>query len=207
MELILPTRKLILLTNDVNYELYQELKREYISDTYGEYLQLIIYDICQELKIDMSIILNSDFYNELCQVTLLTINKIWLDNIMKYIINSTISNFLMLIQHNQLGQNIFVSRFYSRQITDIFEKHLNISEEELDIITDITTVKLQFIMGDMYINNSARYNIVLMNLIDNILQMVKNICFKFKYYRFELDQYCRPLILYTEKEHNETFYS
>lgn len=197
--------KIALLTNNENRELFQELKLEFVSDTYEQYLQLIMYDICQELQIDMSTMINSDFYRELCQVTITVINKIWLDNMMRYIISSSISNFITLIQYNQLGQDIFVNRFYAREITDIIGKYFNIHADELDTVTDIITVRLQSIMANMYNNNAERYNSALMDIINNMFQTVKNI--RFKYYKFGLDQYYRPLLFYTEKDNSETFYS
>lgn len=197
--------KIALLTNNENQALYQELKREFISDTYEQYLQMIMFDICQELQTDMTTMQNSDFHRELRQVTIMIINKIWLDNLMKYITNSSMSNFVMLIQHGQLGQDIFVNCFYARQVSDVLGKYFNVNAEELDSVTDIVIVRLQYIMACMYNNNSHRYNDVLMTLINNIFQIVRNICFK--YYKFELDPYYRPLLFYTERDHSEAFCS
>ena len=73
--------KVALLTNNENYALYEELKREFISETYEQYLQMIMFDICQELQTDMSTMQDSDFHRELRQVTIMIINKIWLDKL------------------------------------------------------------------------------------------------------------------------------
>lgn len=197
--------KVALLTNNENYALYEELKREFISETYEQYLQMIMFDICQELQTDMSTMQDSDFHRELRQVTIMIINKIWLDNLMKYITSSGMNNFVMLVQHGQLAQDIFVNCFYARQISDVLGKYFNANAEELDSVTDIVIVRLQYIMGCMYNNNMHRYNDVLMTLISNIFQIVRNICFK--YYKFELDPYYRPLLFYTERDHSEAFCS
>ena len=95
--------KVALLTNNENYALYEELKREFISETYEQYLQMIMFDICQELQTDMSTMQDSDFHRELRQVTIMIINKLWLDNLMKYISSSGINNSVMLVQHGQLA--------------------------------------------------------------------------------------------------------
>lgn len=195
--------KLALMGN-INHELYQELKREFISETYEQYLKLIMFDICQELQTDITTMHDSDFHKELRQVTITIINKIWLDNVMKYITGSNISNFISLVQNNQLWQDIFVNCFYASQISEVLAKYFNINAEELDSVTDIVIVRLQHIMTDMYCRNAMQYNQVLMRLFQAVYDLVRNICFK--YYKFELDQYCRPLLFYSERNMNEAFY-
>lgn len=197
--------KLALLSNNENQELYQELKREFISETYEQYVQTIMFDICQELQMDMTTMMNSDFHRELRQTAITIVNKIWLDNVMKYITNSGLSTFVSLIERGMLGQDTFVNLFYARQISDILAKHFNVSPEELDSITDILTNRLHWIINSMYCSNTGRYNEVLLRMLNNIYLIVRNI--RFKYYKIELDQFYRPLLLYTEKDNNEAFYT
>ncbi len=197
--------KLALMSNNENLELFQELKREYVSETYENYVKTIMYDICHELQTDMETMIGSDFHNELRLVAITVINKIWLDNVMKYITNSGVSTFVSLTERSMLGQDAFVNLFYARQISDILAKHFNVNAEELDSITDILTNRLHWIISTMYSSNTNRYNEILFRVLNNIYQMVRNI--RFKYYKFELDQFYRPLLFYTEKENNEAFYN
>ena len=195
--------KLALLTNNENQELFQELKREYISENYEQYLQLIMYDISQELQIDMFTMSDSDFHKELRCTAIIIINKIWLDNVMKYITHSGIKTFVSLIERGMLGQDTFVNLFYARQITDIVSKYFKVNAEELDTITDILTNRLHWIINNMYCSNPGRYNEILIRVLNNIYFVVRNI--QFKYYKFELDQFYRPMLFYTEKDNNEAF--
>lgn len=195
--------KLALMGN-INHELYQELKREFISETYEQYLSFIMFDICQELETDITTMQNSDFHRELRQITITIINKIWLDNVMKYITGSNINSFITLVQNGQLWQDIFVNCFYASQISELLSKHFNINAEELNSVTDIVIVRLQRIMADMYCRNTCQYDQVLMRLFQAVYDLVRNICFK--YYKFELDQYYRPLLFYSERNTNEAFY-
>lgn len=192
------------LMGDINHELYQELKREFISETYEHYLNLIMFDICQELQTDITTMKDSEFHRELRQVTIMIINKIWLDNVMKYITSSNINSFISLVQNGQLWQDIFVNCFYAGQISEVLVKYFNVNTEELYSVTDIVIVRLQNIMTDMYCRNMQQYNQVLMRLFQAVYDLVRNICFK--YYKFELDQYYRPLLFYTERNMNEAFY-
>lgn len=195
--------KLALLTNNENQELFQELKREYISENYEQYLQLIMYDISQELQTDMFTMSDSDFHKELRCTAIIIINKIWLDNVMKYITHSGINTFVSLIERGMLGQDTFVNLFYARQITDIVSKYFKVNAEELDTITDILTNRLHWIINNMYCSNPGRYNEILIRVLNNIYFVVRNI--QFKYYKFELDQFYRPMLFYTEKDNNEAF--
>lgn len=197
--------KLALLTNNENIELFEELKREFITDAYEQYVRFIMFDICQELQTDMSTMMDSDFHKELRQTVIVIINKVWLDNVMKYITHSGIHTFMMLVERQMLGQDMFVNLFYARQISDLLAKYFNVTPEELDSVTDILTNRLAWVIGNMYSGNSNRYNEVLVRVMNNIYLIVANI--RFKYYKFELDQYFRPLLLYTEKEPNEAFCS
>ena len=112
---------------------------------------------------------------------------------------------MMLVERQMLGQDMFVNLFYARQISDLLGKYFNVTPEELDSVTDILTNRLAWVIGNMYSGNSNRYNEVLVRVMNNIYLIVANI--RFKYYKFELDQYFRPLLLYTEKEPNEAFCS
>jgi len=197
--------KLALMSNNENVELYHELRREFITDTYKRYLDLIVSDICQELQTDISITTNSDFYKELCHTVIITINKVWLDNLLKYITHSNVHTFTTLIDRQMLGQDIFVNLFYTRQITNIVTKYVNLDTEELDSVTNILSNRLHWIINNMYVVNSNRYNEILVRIMNNIYLIVGNI--QFKYYKFELDQYFRPVLIYIEKEPNETFYT
>lgn len=195
--------KLALLSNNENYELYEELKREFISESYYQHVEMILFDICQELQTDMSTIKDSDFHREATQTVILIINKVILDNVFKYITQSSISTFISLAERGMLGQDIFVNLFYARQISDILKKYFNVNEEELDSITSVLTDRLRYIINTMYCNNVSRYNEVIFRLLTNIHDIIRNI--RFKYYKIELDQYYRPLIFYTEKDNNEAF--
>ncbi len=197
--------KLALLSNDENLELFQELKREYISEAYNQYVQLIMLDICQELQTDITTMVDSDFHRELRLVAITVINKIWLDNVMKYITNSGVHTFMSLTERGMLGQDAFVNLFYARQIADVLGKHFNVSAEELDSVTDILTNRLHWVINSMYVSNTNRYNEILCRILNNIYLIVRNI--RFKYYKFELDQFYRPILLYTEKDNNEAFYT
>lgn len=189
--------KLALLTNNENIELYQELKREFIKDSYEQYLKFIMYDICQELQTDITTLIDSDFHKELRQTVIIIINKIWLDNIMRYITSSGVHTFMTLIERQMLGQDMFVNLFYARQVTDIISKYFIVGADELDSITDILSNRLHWVIDNMYTANSNQYNEVLVRIMNNIYLLVGSI--KFKYYKFELDQYFRPLLFYTEK--------
>lgn len=197
--------KLALLTSNENGELFEELRRETIMETYNTYVEMILFDISHELQTDLVSMLNTNLHTELRNTVIVIINKVWLDNVMKYITNSGIHTFMTLVQRGMLGQDTYVNLFYARQIADIIPKHINVTSEELDSVTDILTNRLAFIINNMYMSNMNRYNEILVRVLNNIYLIVANI--RFKYYKFELDQYFRPILLYTEKDPNEAFCS
>lgn len=197
--------KIALLGDNLNKDLVSELKRETIKDTYDNYPTVIITDIFSELNIGLNSFNVDNLLTELRSVLIITINKVILDNMMKYITTHNVYMFKSLVERSMLGQDIYVNAFYVTQITDIVNKYYRLDMSELNSITDIITNRLSWIINDIYVNNSVRYNEIFIQLLNDIYLVVSNM--QFNYYKFELDRYYRPLLIYSKKDDNELTYS
>ena len=196
--------RLALLNTNENIELIRELNRDYIKDTYGTYMQAMIFDIACELGMDTNQIHDSDLYKEFCASSVKIINKILLDNVLRYIQTNNISTFVNLLNNNLLSHDIHVNIFYSAQMVEIFKKYINATEEEHNSIAYIINNYLYIIINNIYGANKENYNNILLRLLDSIHTCLGSI--QIKYFKVELDTYNRPMLFYTEKENNEIFY-
>ncbi len=197
--------KLLVLNVNENSELLQELRREYVKDTFAGYVENMLSRLICEFDLDDNLVFTSGLSGDLYKNILFVVDKILLDNIFKYIVCKNVNNFINLVNNNIFHMDVYINHFYTRQLIEVIEKHLNFNDEEKDSVEAIIRYKLQEIIHNFYTYNTRFVNPVLMRLFDSLYDSVGHI--NFNYYKFELDQYNRPMIFYTEKGVHESFYN
>lgn len=192
--------KLLILNIKENSELLKELGRHYVADTYTSSIEQLIKRMSSEFELDRNLIQMSGLTGDLYKSFLLVIDKVILHNIFKYMVDKDINKFINLVNNNTLHMDIHITHFYLNQLIEVVEKHLNLTEDEKYSLERILEFNLQKIINEMYVNNTRFLNPVLIKLFDSLCGSVGHI--NFSYYKFELDQYQRPMIFYNEKESN-----
>ena len=196
--------KLLVLNIKENSELLQELNRHCITDSFSGSIENLLSSMICEFDLDDNVIFTSGLSGELYRPFLLVMDKIILDNLFKYMVYNKVDNFINLINNNTLHMDLYINHFYTNQLIEVIEKHLNFTDEEKFSVEFIVKSKLQEILTNIYVYNTGLLNPVLMKLFDSLYDSVGHI--NFNYYKFELDQYHRPMIFYNEKETNASFH-
>lgn len=197
--------KLLVLNIKENSELLRELNREYVTENFIVQIEDIVNLLVDELNLDFNMIYTSNLNGELYKAFIFVIDKIFLDNVFKYIALRNINIFIHLINNNTFNMDLYVNPFYTKQITDIVLKYINANEEDIYSITNIINNKLSEIINNIYMNNNRFLNPVLLNLFNSLHDSLGYI--NIKYYKFELDQFNRPMLIYSEKETNAFIHS
>jgi hypothetical protein len=180
-----------------NSELLKELFREYITESFVTQVKDIMYAVINKFNINFDIQHLSSLNIELLKTSIFIINKILLDNIFRYIVIKNINRFVHLINNNTFYMDIYINPFYTKQLIDVILKYINLDENEIVSITHILNNKLLNIINQIYIDNSRFLNPVLLNLFNSLYDSLGFI--NVNYYKFELDQFNRPILIYSEK--------
>lgn len=192
---------LLVLNTNENSNLLNILYREYITDRFSEQVHNTIVTIQEELNADKEIISllidTIDFYKTYVYV----IDKIFLDNVFKYAVFRDTDTFIRLINNNTFSMDININPFYINQLVDVILKHINLTEEEVITVTYIITSSVMNIISQVYQNNAKFINYTLLNIFNYFFEFLGHI--NPKYYKFELDKFYRPILIYLERDKDE----
>lgn len=197
------------LANNENTELLEELKRIYILDTYKYQIDNFLYKVLPNNFPKLFIIdPDSEFYRKFSIKVLYTINRIFLDLVLSYIITEKISEFILKLNMSTIVNDIYIKPIYMDELNLLFiteydsiTDHSRTEYLKTHIQPEISHILTSYIIGIImyfYSNNQAVINLILMNTIYNMNCSIQYIIQKkIDRYVIELDGYCRPILMYT----------
>jgi len=186
--------RMLVLQHEYNKKLFNELKLEFIKTEYMYFVNRLFN------LLELNISEDSDMAKEINYNTLLIVNKIILDNLFNYGINNDAITFTHLIQNKLITKNLYIKHTYIEEIIIILKKYLIINEIDKHEIEIFINKNLLSFIDIMYVSNVDKYNIIFIELFYkfNTEMSFMNV----GYFRFEIDHFYRPILIFSEKEQN-----
>ena len=180
------------LTVKENRELQQTLKLEYARLDYVCFVNELLFSMNTS---DASIAV------WICDDLLFMLNKILLDNIFRFIAMKIPHNFMVLLAHRTFSKDIYINPFYVNQIIEATGLYI----EDKTEIENMIIRRLQLYIDEMYTKNAESMNVSLLASFDVMYRNLQHL--NIGYYKFELMNYVQPILLYTERQHENYLYS
>jgi len=171
--------KFLILPYEENVELQKILVEEYDSYNFA----ISICELLQVAKCDYT------KQAEITRVFLYTINKIILDNLVRYVVNKDTNRFITLLNNNTFQHDLYVNPIYLDHINSIMIQD-NMYQPEIERCT-IKAIINNII--NMIHRTTDRIKQVLFNLFNCIEKFLGNIYIK--YYRVEVVNSYAPAII------------
>ena len=180
------------LTVKENVELQKALKLEYAKIDYACFVNEILF------KMNNS---NAAIALTMCDDLLFMLNKVLLDNIFRHVANRTPHLLLGLLANKMFGKDIYINPFYVSQIIE----DTGIQIEDKTELENLITYRLQIYIDNIYVHNADVMNAAITAMFEVMYNNLQHINFGF--YKFELMNYVQPILLYTERLHENYLYS
>ena len=182
--------KAVFLPEQHNREIQAILRQEYIRQGFFYFVE----GICYVLWRGMTDSITEQLREKLCADVFYLINKILLDNTFKYIVSKNPDKFIYLISNKTFGHDLYISPFY---VSQILELH-SLTPDDLTEAENLIIKKLYYYIGDIYVRNEEHFAPVLFKLFEFMNERLHYILFS--YYKFELIDGTKPILLYAERE-------
>lgn len=176
--------KAVFLSEKPNVNIQKELRVEFIKTEYMSFMNNLLVN------------LNGAFNKgeELAYTVFLVLNKVLLDNLYKHIVQNSKSTLIHQIHSNTFTKDLYINSFYLNQIFETAELFLEDRQEIENNINKIISRYLDYV----YQNNSDNLNRALFGMFEYMNNHLEYL--NVSYYKFELMDFRKPILLYTERE-------
>lgn len=180
--------KAFYLPSKENIGIQNELKVEYIKLEYLCFINEMLIELNNIEQANIQLLANNVYY---------VVDKILLDNLFRYVSTRTPERFIQLIRNNTFSEDIFINSFYAKQVLEGLDLAV---WDEWDT-EKIIKRKIEGFIRRIYQGNTERINSALMVMFN---AMYEHFChLDISYYKFEIVNSNKPVLLYAEKEKRE----
>jgi hypothetical protein len=184
---------LIFLPENQNNQLMQFLKTERAKLDYVCFVNELLFTMNNP---DSTVALT--MVNDLSFI----LNKVILDNVFRYVLSKNTHHFLALLAHRTFSKDIYINPFYISQVIECSKVQL--PEEDKTEIENLIRYRLQHYIDDIYTTNSESINVCLLDIFEMLTCNLGHL--NVSYYKFELMDYRKPIILYTLRQNENYLY-
>lgn len=177
--------KAAFLPEQENLALQQELFKHY--DSY-EYLTTI-NNLCFTLKI------NYEKTMHLAETVMLVVNKVLLDNVFRHVATKNADTLVHQLQCRTFIHDVYVNPFYVSQILEY--AYIQDEDSRFEYENEVKRYLLN-IVSWIYSNPTSRLGEVLLRVFECLNNHLNYLNISF--YKFELAERRKPILLYTEKQ-------
>lgn len=135
---------------------------------------------------------------KLSRAFLLVLNKVVLDNMFRHVLARNASMFMHLVSNRTFSHDLFVNPFYTAQILE----ELGLEYEDKTEVENFLSKRIQWYLANLYAKHHDEINQVMLRMFEWMYHSLGYL--NIRYYKFELLNWSRPMLIYMESEINES---